>query len=211
MTELKMTAYNQHFFRHFDIDMSRVGLRLHALKSEGVGIEKHKDYSVIFQRSPSAQEYICTFDTDVFILMIFLDQYRGTDKPLPKMPTQSFLQRYSSSLIKLRYDDSRYQTALTILRDNTIITYSQLVQLITALRAQELIGEEFIKSTTFGEKLEDWYFGDKHKYDGSAFMINSEGYWDLMQIEKGNGRPIMTFYDIKYVYQYLLNLYLPVL
>ena len=204
-----MTEYDKHFFEHFNIDMNRVGTRTNAITSEGVGIEKYKGHSIIFQRTSSNKNYISTFDDGIFNLIVFLDQYKGTNKNLPNMLSEELRRQYQPSLIELNYDNDMYQDALSILRDNDITSYSQLVSLV--LSSKNLVSAQYIKSTSFGEKLEEWYFGDIHQYDGSKFRLNSEGLWELVHIEKGNTTAIITFYNIKYIYQYLLNFYFSVL
>ena len=204
-----MTEYDKHFFKQFDIDMNRVGTRETVLTSEGVGVEKYKGYSIIFQRTSSNKNYISTFDDGIFNLMVFLDQYKGTNKNLPNMPSEELRRQYQPSLIERNYNNKMYQDALSILSGNDITSYSQLVDLI--LSSRYLVSAQYINSTSFGETLEDWYFGDIHQYDGSKFRLNSEGFWELIHIEKGNGISVVTFYDVKYVYQYLLSVYFAVL
>lgn len=204
-----MTEYDKHFFKHFDIDISRVGSPEKSLNSYGVGIECQKEQTVIVKKASAIKELISTFDTGMFRLMVFIDQYRESNKPLPSLPSKEFIRQYQTSLIELNYDNSMYQDALSILRDNDISSYSQLVKLVVSSR--NLVGAQYIKSSSFGENLEEWYFGDIHQYDGYKFRLNSEGFWELMHIEKGNGRTIMIFYDVKYVYQYLLKFYFSVL
>ena len=193
-----MTKYDKHFFEHFDIDMNRVGTLTNTITSEGVGVEKYKKQYIIFQRTSLIKESVSTFDDDIFNLMVFKDQYRDSNKPLPSLPSKEFIRQYQTSLIELNYDNSMYQDALSILRDNDISSYSQMVNLVVGSR--NLVGAQYIKSSSFGENLEEWYFGDIHQYDGYKFRLNSEGFWELMHIEKGNGKAIITFYDIKYVY-----------
>lgn len=201
-----MIKLNSFFCKHFDIDLARVGTLERPLKAEGIGLETYNSHTIIIKKDSFTKEFISTYDSSIFKLMVFLDQYRYGDKKLPNLPSGDSRQEYQPSSITPEYDNDTYLQALSTLRDSNVTSYSQLVNLI--LSSKDLVSAQYIKSTSFGEKLEEWYFGDIHQYDGSKFRLNNEGFWELMHIEKGNGRAIVTFYDVKYVYQYLLSLYL---
>ena len=70
------------FFNNYDIDFSRVGL-LDRPVNDGISIQIKDDKSYILKFNDGAAEVISTYGSRFFLLQIFLDQYRGTEKPFP--------------------------------------------------------------------------------------------------------------------------------
>ena len=190
------------FFNNYDIDFSRVGL-LDRPVNDGISIQIKDDKSYILKINDGVAEVISTYSSSFFLLQIFLDQYRGTEKPFPIVnPSQHPIR---SSWYK-NYDELKQAMQIMIMSLNTYEDFIKTIRFIEKTFNRAIIYPEI----EIGN-ISTWSWGNTVTRDNLLTVDKcADGSWQILNWQRGHSEQYMTVFDEKYIFEFFIEIYLSV-
>lgn len=193
---------NSFFFKNYEIDFLRVGVFGTSIIN-GVAIPKIDQKTYICKIDNNKLKLISTYEPGFFLVQIFLDQYRNTDKPLPTInpSTHPLRNHWYTSAEKLK-------KAMRIML-MPLDSYENFVDNV------RLVEETFDRTIIYPEmelgNLATWSLGDTKARD-NCITVNALGNdeWQLLYWERGSSKFILTVFAGKHIYEFFMNEYLNV-
>lgn len=182
-----ISPYDESFLRYYKIDISRLSWPDEPSVLNGINI-KLKDNTIYLNIARDGQiEWVGSFDSNLFRLMLFYEQFSKSYKVLPVILLDDTQDIYTGLLRHYYSDTAQHSKALNFLRNidiETLNSYDDFKQIIYKISEFKDISDN-IKVTKFGTSLPDYYFGDPYGYSVTKFRQLDNNKWQMYSIEKG--------------------------
>lgn len=197
---VKMNKYRHFFYKGFHIDLKRVGNSTYPLESKsGISVE----YSRILSVDVNSRVPISTYTPNFFDLQVFLEQYRNKSSEdiwvdVELSPKKNWYKTFEE-----------LQKAIEIIL-KPLESYLDFVSRINEVR--EAFKENDINEKAITGKVEDWFYGNfGTRNDCESIKKISETEWQVLFWERGTAKVVLTMFNEKHIYEYILNKYLEVI
>lgn len=202
-----ISLYDKSFLQYYQIDISRLSLLNEPPILNGINIKLKDDIPCINIARDGQIEWISSFDSNVFRLMLFYEQFSKSYKVLPIIPLDNIQDVYIGLLNHCYTDTIQHAKALNFLRNidiEKLNSYDNFKQIIYQISEFKDISDA-LEVTKLGNSLSDYYFGDSYGYSATKFRQLDNNEWQRYSIEKcyEYGTKLI-FFDIKYAYFYII-------
>lgn len=192
---------NNLFFKNYNIDFERVGAFGVTIK-DGIASVKINEPFYICRINEHAVSKISTYESEFFILQIFLDHFRDNEQLLPELGVSDI------------YHDRQYETdeQINLAMQIMIMPLNSFEAFVNRVR---LIERTFDKTIIYPymdtSSINTWSWGNpKTVNDCETVQQVNDNEWQILYWERGGSRVVIALFEEKYVYEYFIDAYLHV-
>lgn len=209
---------NKFFFTHFNINFDRIGgfgfplIASSGVNSQKMGLdyqEKYENKSLIHLLRDNKSISVSVYDSGIFRIQIFLDQYGYLGKSLPVFSQEVIDSHLSWSKYYKNYDEIRQAMQIMLKPLNTYDDFIERIKEIEAFRRWQIIRPEMLPLGN----INNWSWGDIYgELGGITIQQTNESEWQFIPWQRGYAQsPSITFFREQAIYEWFVNLYLGLL